>query len=273
MINYQHLPRFATADTLNITIMHILISRIGPDITPFLFPEPFLKADAPYIAPESAVDAFIKDGFTSQTLELFHRQEAVPQEYIVFDALRLLISILDINANYYNTRPGLGNRPAWIEAMKRYHRRKIHADLASGSIMNMSFANAKPGTYNHRGNPMNRGIIVLRAKLGLPDYPPVITDFLRVDPHDEDNFLCNPEFVHRDMSDKEKIMAVECAFEAAEKKEKEMLPYFNKICYEACMRCPVTGDYLSKPGLEEMLEHVRCMHKQVFWYGRICLLG
>jgi len=273
MICYQHVPRFATSDTLDSTIMHILISRIGPNIIPFLFPAPFLNADAPHIAPETAVDDFLKQNLTPETLGRICRHEAVPQEYIVFDALRLLISLLDVNAKHYNTSRRQGNRPAWIEAMKRYHRANIHTDLTTGAIMNMSLHNAQPGTYNHRNNLTNRGIIILRQKLGLPAYPPLVTDFVRPDSFNQGNLICNPAFTHPDMSDNEKIMAVHSAYEAAEKKEKEMLLYFNKICYEACMRCPVTGDHLSKPGLEEMLEHVRWMHKEVFWYGSIWLLG
>lgn len=247
-------------------------SRIGNNIVPFLFPRPFTR-NVLQKEPQATVDAFIEDSFTRETLNCFFHEQEVPQELLIFDALRLLIRLFDVNAKSYNRSPLGGANPVLVEKMKRYHRHKIHAHLANGDIMNMSLWNAKPNVQNRHGLRTNRGITSLRKQLGLRPFPVCITDFVKLDPNDKTKFIFSSAATFECQSEAEKIAAVETAHERALAKEKEMLPYFNKICVEACNKCPVSGDNLPRPGLEAMLEHVRMSHKEVFWYGDIYLLA
>ena len=267
--------RFQMTETLDVTTISTLYWRIGPNIIPILFPEPFTYNDTIRKSPQATVDSYIVSGFSQLTVDVFLSTEEVPQRLIIFDALRLVIGLLDVNAEHHTVDPFGGANVQLIETVKRYHRRAINADLASGDIMNMSLPNAQPTFCNQHGRPINRGIIALRQKLGLSAFPPEVTDYVRFDPHDTTttNLICNPSVALPSMSKDEKIHAVHNAYMQAEKKENEMLPYFNKICIEACTKCPVTGDNLPKSGLEELLEHVRVMHQDVFWYGAIWLLA
>jgi hypothetical protein len=220
----QH--RFHNSTSLDPRVIDIIRTRFASSIAQFF---PALLA---------------LDGWNPLSTSLSH-------DICVYQALRLVINLVDIDAPGYNLNAG--SIPAWRNACKDWHRKRIMNDLQSGQTMNME--TVPDHVVSTRGHQLDRGLQDIRSKLGLPEYP-----------------LSRAHFEHIDDEGYEGDIA-RSAFEKLQKKEVGMKKYFNNICVKSAERCPVSGMIVSPVGLESVLEHMAHGHARDFWVGSWAFVG
>ncbi len=215
----------------------------------FLFPD-YALSDTPGLLPYNSATGWLEDP-TMALRKLQEFEEIVTPTWVTDNALNMLTRLAYWRHGEYYRKGRGGFVSRWMSAINNWHIARIEAELKSGAVVRLDYAEA--GAYRPRHY---RRIHELRIKLGMQQAG---TDTMIPLPQHPERAI----IVGNKASDD--TYRLDILASQADQKRAEGVKHFNKIIRHACVACPVTS-FLHYPiGLEGLLEHMRLYHAKSYF--------